>query len=436
MHIMHQVRNAAVLLAIRGIKCVPMLRKGGETMLYTFTDQILIILLTLVGVFHTEHIALLCMLAGILLVWVTAASFYEKEAVLDEEAGELTETGGRAKGPWLLLLQGGLFFGYSFASGYAVCFAIFMVLRGMKGTYRGFIAILSYLAYRLIIGRESIQAMDLVRILWLILAMLMIKGVQVAIEYVTHENIMDQQRLRTANINELHTRQMNDQLIKNSYLADKNARLLERENISRNIHNSVGHSITAAIMTLDAADMLYEVKPEEARKKMQDANERIRGSLDSIRRAVRVLDENSRMISFSDLKCELQTIADDFMLDTTRTVQIDFTGMRDDGMLPHEHAEFLTGAFEEMLSNGVRHGQADHFVLLLTGDNAHVRMEVSDNGHGDYSQENQKQRLEQGFGLKKILAYAARSGGKAEFINQGGFHSLIELPIFEQEQTD
>ena len=83
------------------------------------------------------------------------------------------------------------------------------------------------------------------------------------------------------------------ELVIKNYLADKNARLEERENISRNIHNSVGHSITAAIMTLDAADMLYDTAPDKAREKMNTANERIRTGLEAIRQAVRVLDSNN-----------------------------------------------------------------------------------------------------------------------------------------------
>ena len=41
---------------------------------------------------------------------------------------------------------------------------------------------------------------------------------------------------------------------------------------------------------------------EDARKRMNDANTRIRGSLESIRRAVRVLDEESAGIAADDLK--------------------------------------------------------------------------------------------------------------------------------------
>ena len=101
-----------------------------------------------------------------------------------------------------------------------------------------------------------------------------------AIEWGEKKNANEKQRVIQSNISELHEKRLNEQLIMQKIVDEKNARLLERENTSRNIHNSVGHSITAAIMTLDAADMLYDVRPEEARKKMNDANSRIRGSLE------------------------------------------------------------------------------------------------------------------------------------------------------------
>ena len=107
--------------------------------------------------------------------------------------------------------------------------------------------------------------------------------------------------VRTTAVNEMYEKKLNQELILKNYLADKNARLEERESISRTIHNSVGHSIMAAIMTLDAADMLFGTAPEKAHEKMNAANERIRSSLESIRHAVRLLDHESGRISIESV---------------------------------------------------------------------------------------------------------------------------------------
>ena len=238
-----------------------------------------------------------------------------------------------------------------------------------------------------------------------------------------------QDRLMKASLSEMNERRINRELSRQNYAIDRNARLLERENISRNIHNSVGHSITAAIMTLDAADMLYETKPEEARKRMNDANERIRGSLDSIRSAVRALDEEGGELPITDLVRYLRNAAEDFTMDTERTVDIATDCYAEDIAVPREHVEFLTGVMQEALTNGVKHGGAQHYTVTLEADSAHVRLCVKDDGVSDFDDSVRDGRIEAGFGLRKILTYARRCGGTAAFENNGGFRTEVELPL-------
>lgn len=237
-------------------------------------------------------------------------------------------------------------------------------------------------------------------------------------------------------VNEMYEKKLNQELVMKNYLADKNARLEERENISRNIHNSVGHSITAAIMTLDAADMLFEASPMRAREKMNAANERIRTSLASIRHAVRVLDSENRLVSISDFISQLSAVSESFVMDTTMQIHTDFTDIQPDLPLPHEHAKFLTGALQELLSNGVRHGSADRFTVIITADSGHIRLSVSDNGISDFSDANSSERIQRGFGLKKLISYTKRCGGSTNFSNENGFGSDISLPLLKEEENE
>lgn len=230
-------------------------------------------------------------------------------------------------------------------------------------------------------------------------------------------------------VNEMYVKKLNRELAMKNYLADKNARLEERENISRDIHNSVGHSITAAIMTLDAADMLFDTDPEKAREKMNAANVRIRGSLEAVRRAVRVLDGESGYVSVSDLAAGLFAVCEDFMTDTSVRIRADLPEDLPDAAVPREHSDFLTGALRELLSNGARHGGADAFTVSLSADSGHIKLTVRDNGTSDFSADNAEERIRGGFGLKKLRAYAERCGGSAGFENENGFASAIDLPL-------
>lgn len=381
-------------------------------MIYTILDNCIILLLTIAGILAGNEAALLIIVAGLLMILVTYRSFKEEPEVPE------------------IMIRVALMICFSGLSGSWVGCIIFFLLHDIPIWVRGLCGVtLSVLAEQVIQKTQTV-AESILHALFLIAVYIILEAVFALIRHLLQEKRREEERIRASNVSEMHEKQANEELLRQNVLAEKNARLVERENISRNIHNSVGHSITAAIMTLDAADMLYEVKPEEARKKMNDANERIRGSLESIRRAVRVLDEEATEIAASDLKADMESIIHEFVMDHTFRVDRDFSRLPDGGKIPGEHAVFLTGALQEFLTNGVKHGQATEFVVIMMGDSAHIRLDVSDNGTGDFDEENRENRIRNGFGIKKIISYAEKNGGKAEFSNDHGFRSVVELPIY------
>ena len=440
-------------------------------MIFAIFDNLIILLATVLSLFSTRKLEVLLIFTGLLMVLVTYESVCDNEKSTARTAVKLA-----------------LAAGFAFVSGGFAGFFIFALIHEFKFYISGFLtavyfAVLSFISMDsgTHYGRDTaIVILECLAILSAVILLCLIRELMKKLQRMAEEERI---RVQNSNINEMHEKRLNRELIKQNYLADKNARLVERENISRNIHNSVGHSITAAIMTLDAADMLYDVKPDEARKRMNDANERIRGSLESIRRAVRTLDAETKMLPVADLKAAMESIINEFVMDTERHVEIIYdlpeivgntteppavttsnsssgatavtgsagetasvntsAGREDttDGLttatlqIPHEHAEFLTGVLQEMLTNGVKHGNATEFVVILSGDSAHIRLESKDNGRSDFTAENSGARIEKGFGVKKIISYAERCGGKTSFTNEDGFRAMVELPIIDLERN-
>ncbi len=379
-------------------------------MVYAILDNIIIIIITLISLFTGKYPSFLIMIAGLLMVFATYKSYSEEKNKL------------------LIVLEVILMSLFSILSCCFIGFVVFFLLREIREYVRILLGVCIFLTVALIDNNNSL-AVCIMEILFLVVIYLILMFIYYSINYIENKQIQEKEKIIATNISEMHEKRLNEQLTMQNYLTEKNARLLERENISRNIHNSVGHSITAAIMTLDAADMLYDIKPNEARKKMQDANDRIRGSLESIRRAVRVLDEDSAVISVGDLKSEMNNIINEFVMDTSIRIDQNFEQADNDIKIPQDHAVFLTGVLQEMLTNGVKHGGADEFIVLLLGDVAHIRLEVSDNGRSDFDELNSNYRIDNGFGIKKIISYADKCGGKTLFINDNGFKSVVELPI-------
>ena len=128
-------------------------------------------------------------------------------------------------------------------------------------------------------------------------------------------------------------------------------------------------------------------------------------------------------------------MTENFMMDTELTVKTDVDVMSELRSLPKEHTEFLTGAVQELLTNGVKHGNATRFLLSVRADSAHLQVSVKDNGTGDFSEENKDAKIKAGFGLKKIVSYLRKCGGDAKFMNENGFCAVLTVPLL-REETD
>lgn len=374
----------------------------------------LLMLLTAMSLFTSVYPYFVLLLCGLFLLLFTLRSLSE----------------GADKRRMLLLFL--LSFMYAAFSGNRAAYLIFYEMRISKPLQLALPPAI-YLAVEAVRKERSLPWLLLNALILLTLAFLLSFMEGLAVRFLSAK--AETTRAVSATVlNELYEKKLNQELVMKNYLADKNARLEERENISRNIHNSVGHSITAAIMTLDAADMLFDIEPERAREKMNAANRRIHTSLDSIRQAVRVLDGESGRIPVNDFIGGLNELIDSFVMDTMLQVRADYSNAPPDLYIPCEYGEFLNGAVRELFTNGVRHGNADAFLVCLTADSAHIRVSVSDNGSSDFSPQNAPVKIRNGFGLKKMISYAERCGGTAVFENASGFRSVITLPLYRTEE--
>ncbi len=400
--------------------------------------------LLLIAVFHSEHV-MGCLLCGAALIVVF-------------QLQSLTEEQSRSS----LVVQGILSLLFSFLTGHFAAYLIFYEMRFGTGDKRmqvgetpagqcrerrerypllrvvlpGVFCFLGTLFGWWITGES---AEELPELLWHVLLLTVFATVflmaEVAISHYLKMQWESAVAVRGAAVNELYERKLNQELRMKNYLAERNARMEERENISRNIHNSVGHTITAAVMTLDAAELLVDVDAGKAKERMVTAKERMKEGLGAIRLAVRVLDKESQSVQVEDFLRELSAVTDNFVMDTELTVKTDVDMVPEVRSIPKEHTEFLTGAVQELLTNGVKHGNATRFFLSVRADSAHLLVSVKDNGTGDFSEENKERKIREGFGLKKIVSYVKKCGGEAKFTNENGFCAVLTVPLY-QEETD
>ena len=278
----------------------------------------------------------------------------------------------------------------------------------------------------------SVGKQGFAQVYLLIVLVVLFAVVDLGVHSMLYKNKQLYHQMVSTALNEQKVKNLNREISLRSQVAERNARLEERENIARNIHNVVGHTITSALVSLQAYEVLKEADPNRAEGKLSATSERMHLALEEIRRAVRILGAETEDISFQDFCSLLATEADKFSTDTEIKIVHNFAESHDKELRVEKRTcEFLHSVLTECLNNGIRHGEATQFFVHLTYDTAHIKLVVSDNGKGleGSSDAEEKKRLENGYGLRKMKNYVQTHAGTFKVDGEDGFQVQVELPL-------
>ncbi len=220
------------------------------------------------------------------------------------------------------------------------------------------------------------------------------------------------------------TSRKNEMLSLEKETAEFRGRMQERERISRDIHNSVGHTITAAIFALEAAKMQRPKEPEAADEKTDRAIARMRESMDIIRNSVRMMNDQNVM-DVQELEKLLVLCCRQTEQDSDIYIDADLSGLENTGEIPmsSERVSFLYGMVQECVTNGMKHGNAHHYRLKAGVDNDTITKEVWNDGKVP---DNMPQ---EGFGLQHLRSYTEKAGGSFLINANNGFAVRLSLPL-------
>lgn len=193
----------------------------------------------------------------------------------------------------------------------------------------------------------------------------------------------------------------------------------ERNRIARDIHDNAGHSMTAVIMQTEAAKLLIDSNPEEAKAKIIAANIQAKNALEQMRESVHLLAGRDTAMS---LKEELEEILAQTMDGTGVKIRCDIGEVS----LAGDRRRFFANSLKECLSNGMRHGGADAFYVEFGESGGEVVLTVSDNGNG------LPEDFKEGFGIRGIREKAAAFGGGIIFESESG--DGCEIKIFIKDE--
>ena len=192
----------------------------------------------------------------------------------------------------------------------------------------------------------------------------------------------------------------------------------ERNRIAKDIHDNAGHSMTTVIMQTEAAKLLIDTDPQEAKTRIIAANIQAKNALEQMRESVHLLAGRAQVRT---LKEEIDEIIAQTIDGTELKIRCNIEEIETDS----ERARFICNSIKECLVNGIKHGGATAFFIELKREEDNLSLLISDNGSGAGG------KIVEGFGLRGMREKAEKLGGSCSFSSdeEEGFESEIIIPV-------
>ena len=197
----------------------------------------------------------------------------------------------------------------------------------------------------------------------------------------------------------------------------------ERNRIARDIHDNAGHSLTTVIMQTEAAKLIIEDNPAEAKNRIISANIQAKNALEQLRESVHLLAGRQQI---RPLREELGEIIAQTIDGTQIRARYDISEVK----TSVEQYRYICNTVKELLANGIRHGNATAFYIELKQAGENINLLISDNGSGVAGE------VKEGYGLKGIRERAEALGGGCRYASEAeeGFETEIYLPVYKEEE--
>jgi signal transduction histidine kinase len=232
----------------------------------------------------------------------------------------------------------------------------------------------------------------------------------------------------------LTERQSRDQLIVAHHQLQQYARRVEglataqeRNRIARDIHDSLGHALTALNVQLEGALKLWSTQPDQAHKFVEEAKRLGSTALQEVRQSVSALRQDP--LHNRDLKSSLLQLGQDFYNATG--IQPDYQ-LRCAGDLSPEVTTAVYRIVQEALNNACKHAAATRVTIQLEQSRETLSLSIEDNGQGfDPAQ------TTTGFGLQGMQERTLALGGRWDLRTQPacGCRIRVEIPLHQPLPT-
>ncbi|POO82357.1 histidine kinase [Bacillus sp. MBGLi97] len=196
--------------------------------------------------------------------------------------------------------------------------------------------------------------------------------------------------------------------------------LEERDRLSKDLHDTMGHSYTSIIMGMET--LRTELKTKEGEQQLDSLLQLARNSMEEVRLYLHQLDLSQESLP---LAVTLQQLTEEFKKHAKVNVRTRIIG--EEYMASKQSKMTLYRSLQESLTNAVRHGHSTEIIVSLHFEPQQIRLDVQDNGCG-------VEEWKDGFGLTAMKERVSQSKGRVIVYSKKGEGTLISCVLPKQVQ--
>lgn len=195
---------------------------------------------------------------------------------------------------------------------------------------------------------------------------------------------------------------------------EKMTLLEERNRMSKELHDTLGHSFISLILSLDASIALMDSKPAEAKDRLIRLRTLAEKNLDDMRNIVHEMGEEEE----SSLIRQIESLADRFREHTGTALTLSLP--ETERPLRFDVRQAVLRVIQESFTNALKHGKASQLHLELTFSESHLQLTVQNNGKPI-------DKLHYGFGLTTMKHRVERLGGRLHLSSGEGIPMITKV---------
>jgi signal transduction histidine kinase len=213
--------------------------------------------------------------------------------------------------------------------------------------------------------------------------------------------------------------ELNQRLKSQAELSAEMTQLRERNKLAEAMHDTIGHTLTSSIVSLEGVSLLLKNRPDEAIVLLDSVREQLQTGLGDIRQTVRTLKTDT-LADHANLRDSLFQLID--RVERQTSIEIEIRYLMEVDLLPIQEY-VLYSIVREGITNALKHSQASSLQIIFEEENQHcIALTITDNGEGGNS-------FEAGFGLTHLQQKVNALGGTLSIDTQAGFCIHVLMPL-------